>query len=397
MDAPIITYELNNSNNNNIDNNANNNNANNNNNNNKIKTYIYEDEYNLYEVNFLKKNNKIIIKCSNTSNDNDIIYSYKLTEEEITRTTSCHDITKFMGKIEKNKDKLEIKKINNCLLLQIFLDKDKKESKTIKLEELSEEKELEEDIDNLDDAIRAIKLLIKENKDVKKKINSIENNFKDYENKMDLNLAYNFIDKNSYKLDNIYKTLHSKDIIQSKDEFGLINMGFQHIFKKNIILMKCLYKLENNDYDFKEFNEILSKNEFLIIIIFTKDKKRFGALYNNNIINNNNMNNLNIGNNINNNNNIINANLINQNGIIFNSASCLNDYFVFSLDTMKIFYSCSQETNNIPYFSLLYDTNRQSLYGRENSFQINNQFILSGRQEFNIKDFELYEINIGYL
>ena len=60
MDALIITYEFDNS-NNNINNEANNNNVNNNNinnndvnnnninNKNDIKTFIYEDEYNLYE------------------------------------------------------------------------------------------------------------------------------------------------------------------------------------------------------------------------------------------------------------------------------------------------------------------------------------------------------------
>ena len=393
MDAPIITYELKNSNNNN---NANNNNDNNNN---EIKTFIYEDEYNLYEANFLKKINKIIIKCSNTSIDSDKIYSYKLTDKEIERTTSCHNINQFMDRLQEYIDKIKIEKINDALLLHVLLDNNRKEFKTIKLEELSEEKELEEDLNGLEDVIKALKLLIKENKNVKTKINSFENNFKDYKRKMELNLAYNFIDLNSYKLDNIFKTLCSKDIIQNRDEFGLINIGLQHIFKKNIVLIKCVYKLQNNECNFKAFNEIFSKSQYLIIVVFTKDKKRFGALYNNNIYNNN-MNNMNNGNNNNNLNNYnnMNANLINQNGIIFNSCSSPNEYFVFSLETMKIFYSCFQEANNIPNFSILYDINRQSLYGRENSFPINlNQFVLSGKQEFNVKDFEIYKINIGYL
>ena len=394
MDAPIITYELDNS-NNNINNEANNNNVNNRN---EIKTFIYEDEYNLYEVNFLKKNNKIIIKCSNTSNNSDKIYTYKLTDEEITKTTSCRNITNFMNKLQEYIDKLKIEKINNSLLLHILLDENRKTLKTVKLEEFSEENEIEEDIDNLEDAIKVIKLLIKENKNLKSKLNSLENNFIDHKRNMELNLAFNFIDINSYKLDNIFKSLCSKDIIQNRIEFGLINIGLQHILKKNIVLIKCVYKLENNEYDFKILNEIYSKNEYLIIVVFTKD--RFGAFYNNNNNYNINMNNPNNGNNMNHsNNNInINANLINQNGIIFNSSSCSNNYFVFSFDTMNIFYSCFQETNNIPNFAILYDINRQSLYGRESSFPLNlNQFVLSGKQEFNVKDFELYTINIGYL
>ena len=73
----------------------------------------------------------------------------------------------------------------------------------------------------------------------------------------------------------------------------------------------------------------------------------------------------------------------------------MNDYFFFSLDELKIFYCNNQLNKNNPQFSIFYDLNRQTLYEKE--VLINNQFKLSGKNEFNIKDFELYFAEIGKL
>lgn len=100
-----------------------------------------------------------------------------------------------------------------------------------------------------------------------------------------------------------------------------------------------------------------------------------------------------------NNNNYINQNINNtiniKNISIFNSSSLSKDYFVFSLDELKNFYCNNQKNENNPQFSIFYDANRQTLYGQETLS--NNQFKLSGKQEFNIKDFEIYNVEIGKL
>ena len=448
---------------------------------NNIQAFVYEDSENLYAVDFLKNNDYIVIKCSHTSIDIDIKYSYKLYEDEIKKTTSCKSISNFLSKIGKFKNEMKIEKTENFILLHILLDNYKKEIKTVKLEEgYEEEEELDGKINNLEDAIKMIKILIQENKKLKNKLKSIENKFKEYKNKMELNFAYNSLDINSYKLDNIFKTLPCKDIIQNRDEFGLINLGFQHLFKKNIIFFECIYKSIKKEYDCMELKNMLNTHQFLVIVILTKDKKRFGAFFENDInnemnnmnnvnnnmnnVNNNNINNVNMNNmnnvnmnnmnimnmnninkvnvnnnNINKNNNIfdnildnildnmnMNNNMIlnntkynmnmnnnmnnnNMNSMnignspeetIFNSSLCLKDYFVFSLDNLQIFYSNNQENKVIPNFFILYDINRQSLYGREfqNNQNMNiNQYKLSNKQEFNVKDFELYNVEFGKL
>jgi hypothetical protein len=273
-----------------------------------------------------------------------------------------------------------------------------------------------------------------------------------YKNEMKLNFTYNSLDINSYKLDNIFKNLTYRDIIQNRDEFGLINTGFQQLFKKNIIFFEGIYKSINNEYNYQQISNLFNKYKYLVILILTKDNKRFGAFYINgnnnnnnqiNVINNNypvaNQNNNNIiqqplpfnggnekrinlgikqnnlynlqkfyGVQINNglgqNNNIYmnekynnnkNTNTNTSNINIFISSSSLNDYFVFSLDEFKIFYCNNQANANIPIFAILYDANRQTFFGKETL--INNQYKLSGKQEFNIKDIELYYVEIGKL
>lgn len=208
---------------------------------NEIKAFVEGNGEELYEIDFLKKNDKILIKCHDTSSKSEILYSYKLTAEEITKTTSCYSITHFFNKIQEFIDSLKIEKMKNFFLLHILLDRNKKQFKTFKLEEGYEDEELEENINNLGDAIKVIKILIKENKFLKNKLNSLENEFMQYRNKMALNFTYNSLDINSFKLDNVFNKLCCRDIIQNREEFGLINSGFQHLFKKNIIWCQLPY------------------------------------------------------------------------------------------------------------------------------------------------------------
>ena len=68
-----------------------------------------------------------------------------------------------------------------------------------------------------------------------------------------------------------------------------------------------------------------------------------------------------------------------------------------SLNNSKIFYPNFKNTANTPCFSINYDPNRESYYGKEKKVNINPQvkdFILSGKEEFNILEFEVYEIEI---
>ena len=115
------------------------------------------------------------------------------------------------------------------------------------------------DITNLQDAIKVIKILIKENTNLKNKLSTLEKKFEEYKYKMDLNCYYNQFDVRAYKLENIYYYLSSKDIIKSKEEFGLINKGVRHLFNKNIRSFECKYKYKDDEFDPYEFKKYLIK------------------------------------------------------------------------------------------------------------------------------------------
>ena len=151
-------------------------------------------------------------------------------------------------------------------------------------------------------------------------------------------------------------------------------------------------KIDDNNPPSKNFSEIFDILDYSILVILTKDNKKFGAFINNknkqkniNVQNNNNFinddlifNNLMINQNNNNlmfnqnNNNLMinknkninfgmnsfdrnipnafdNFNTINSNNFIlfFDSKSSLGEYFIFSLDKMKIYYSNEQNEGNI--------------------------------------------------
>ena len=241
----------------------------------------------IYQVDFTSVNKAIMIKCYNTDDKNkkNEVYSYKLTEDEIIKT--CGDYSTFINKLKVNASGiLGIKKFNNSLLLTIFSDEEKtKKLFILSLKKFNEEDEIDEhNINNLQEAIKIIKYLIKENKKLKK-------DFEDYKEKMDLNFLYNSFDSGAYKLDAIYNNLSSKDIIQNKHDFCLINQGIQHLFKKNIVVFESIYKSENLKFNDKIFDEMFQNSEYSILIILTQDKRRFGAFFKRNDKKGNNINN----------------------------------------------------------------------------------------------------------
>ena len=123
---------------------------------------------------------------------------------------------------------------------------------------------------------------------------------------MERNCFYNSFDIESYKLDEIFNLLSkNSDIITKKEELGLINKGIQKLFNKNIIYFECKYKSKKDILDEENpsnnFTQIYDQLMYSVLIVLTKDNRKFGAFINkNNAIINYNMNN-NMNDNINNN------------------------------------------------------------------------------------------------
>ena len=334
----------------------------------------------LYQVNFKQEGKRIMVECSNIYKD-DENYSYKLMEKEIIQYFG--DITNFMNKID-DADNIELKpeKENGVLLLKIiFFDKNmRKEILNLEMKEFKEQEKItiDEDINSLEDAIKAIKLLREENKNIKKKLDTVEQNFNAYKKKMNLNFLYNSFDPFAYKLDDIYNALSSQDIIQNRRDFYLINQGIQHLFKNNIAFFECIYKSNNLNFELEKFNKKCNNSIYSILIILTQDGERFGAFLNNKVENINKK--------------------TNPPKIVFDSFLNEKVYFVFSLDNSQIYYSHNIFGQNaIPRFSI-YLKNR-SLQGCEkpykNSLNIN-EYKLVKIPNFNIMELELYSIHLSY-
>ena len=393
---------------------------------------------NLYQIDFTFLNREIQIKCRNTSINSGNIYSYEITSDDL-KLISYKDIKQIYQLINNNNCSIN-RNINNNIELKIEFDRNN-------ILNLVLEKNQVDQISTFEDLKKEIKLL-------SKKLNFLE---KENE-KLRLNCIYNSFNMNSYKLENIFYGLKS-DIIRTRKDFGLINQGIYNLFNKNIISFKLIYK-SDEDINIQNFQKIYHRLEYSLIVVLTKDKKRFGAFNNNkkipnygmnamnNLNNNMNMmnNNQNMMNNMNNNmmgvnqmqsnmamnkapilggmnnmgminsqnnnnmGNQFNNNMNNQlnKDVIFNSSFCSNKYFVFSIDDSKIYFSDDNKYN----FSVLYDFNRQCLYGNETnninsninleqSYQtiaintpisFNDSFKLSGKSQFNVKTFELYQI-----
>ena len=407
--------------------------------NNTKSIFLELDSQNLYQIDFTLLSREIQIKCRNTSINSANSYSYEITSDDL-KFIAVKDIRKIYQSI--NNDNCSIKR-NNIINIELKIELGKNNILNLILEK------------NQSDQIHSFEDLKKEFKLLSKKVNLLE---KENE-KLRLNCLYNSFNMNSYKLENIFYYLKS-DIIRERGDLGLINQGIYNLFNKNIISFDLIYK-SDEDINIQNFQGIYNRLEYSLIVVLTKDKKRFGAFNNNqrNLnVGMNEMNNINndldmMNNNMQNNNyNIVNNNMMNNNmnnnmmnnnmmnyidknnnmkkirklnknmgmnnnenqpnkDVIFNSSFCSNKYFVFSIDESKIYYS---EDNNYN-FSVLYDFNRQCLYGNEinntsnninlaQSYQtivinspisLNNTFKLSGKSQFNVKTFELYQISLG--
>ena len=336
----------------------------------------------LYQVNFKHEGKGIIVECSNIYKE-DEKYSYKLKEKEI--IPFFGDITNFMNKID-DADNIEIKpeKENDVLLLKIiFLNKNmEKEILRLEMKEFKEEERItfdDEDINNLSDAIKAIKLLREENKNIKKKLDTVEKNFEEYKKKMELNFLYNSFDPFAYKLDDIYNSLSSKDIIQNQRDFYLINQGIHNLSKKNIVFFECIYKSNNLNFELEKFNKQCNNSIYSILIILTQDGERFGAFLKNKDGNNNKN--------------------TNPPHIVFKSFSNEKVHFVFSLDNSQIYYSHNNNGQNaIPRFIIYLE--KRSLQGLEKPYQNSlniNEYKLAKIPNFNIMELELYSIELSYM
>lgn len=102
---------------------------------------------------------------------------------------------------------------------------------------------------------------------------------------MNINCYYNQFDINAYQLDNIYNSLGSNSIIQTKEEFGLINKGIRKLFNKNIVSFQRKYMSINDEFDPSQFNLILNQLEYFVLLVSLKEKKynrRFGIFCNKN-------------------------------------------------------------------------------------------------------------------
>ena len=243
-------------------------------------------------------------------------------------------------------------------------------------------------------------------------------------NEVDLNFLYNKLDNKLYKLEDSYKSLNH-EIIKNRGELGLINSGVKHIFNKSI--SKCILKYKasvdgkNSDIFHTKCDDIFYK----LFIIKTTNEKRFGVFFSGkqkknlnpiSRVNSYRSTDLNLPNNFfstinslenfmtdnfsvdNMNNNIYDNSNKNE---IFHCKLCPHKFFIFSLNRGRLYYpqvnNNTSNTSKMPCFSINFDPNRESYYGKENKININAQmqeFVLSGKEEFNILEFEVYEIEI---
>jgi len=284
-------------------------------------------------------------------------------------------------------------------------------------------------------------------------------NFNTKLNQINLNFLYYSMDDKLYKLEDSYKSLNH-DIIKTRGEFGLINSGIKHYLKSNIKKCELKYKASVDGKSKDIFHSKCDDILYQLFIIKTTNNKRFGIFFcnkknNENVINDDNTNNLysvnslsnsNIFNNRNYNDNMHlnfyqayrsfndkfnynysnyfsnqdnnSTNLLltsyrkhdtnsvdfsitydkNKKNEIFNCKSKPDKFFAFSLNNFKNYYLNSKNPSNTPCFSIYFDPNRESFYGKEkkitNINSKNGQYILTGKEEFNILEFEVYEIDV---
>ena len=336
------------------------------------KTIFLEiDGNNLYQIDFTLNQNKIKINCQNTSTNSNKIYYHELTKADIKPNQKIRDINQIFSKISDNNCSIVQK--GDYIILQIYLEMNN--FIDLKLEEKNPP--VQKVINN------SLKILMEELKSLRDEVNLL----KKENNKFKLICDYNSIDQNSYKLEYIFIFLKS-DIFFDRKDLGLINKTINRIFDKSIQSLNIIFKYTIED-EVPSFDKIISNLRFLLVLIKTKENRRFGVFCNNKSGYKK----------------ITNKEEgeeeseeesekkrdINK---IFDFVSYLQCHFFFSLDTSRIYYP---HDSNIPYFEILYDDERQCIYGKENKFtnEKSNQYKLSGKNRFNIVNFEIYKIKIG--
>ena len=372
-------------------------------------SFVAQSSFGVYFITIKNNKNNIEIICGNTESNEK--YNKNFNSDSLSQIMNVNNIETAFGILKQLKgEDVSVEPEDDIVSLKTYFD-----GKNMKFE-------LDEDLD-INDTLKKLK---SENKFLKNKINELKEKIEI----MNLNCEYNLFNVESYKLENIFKKLvndKKNSLITQRAELGLINQGIKHLLNKNIVYMDIIYSSDINGEKPEVFKENYNNENLIysIIIIKTKDDNRFGIFCNrekilnqnlNNIIDNipiipmlqNNMNNINqnnfnMGNQNNgkinfymqqNNNNMINNNM-NQNIDIFSSNSLSNKFFIFSLDDLSIYYSNDENTNNFPKFEIKYDNNRQCLFGIESYQNLNTSYKLSGKNNFNISKYELYEIELA--
>ena len=372
-------------------------------------SFVAQSSFGVYFITIKNNKNNIEIICGNTESNEK--YSKNFNSDSLSQIMNINNIETAFGILKQLKgEDVSVEPEDDIVSLKTYFD-----GKNMKFE-------LDEDLD-INDTLKKLK---SENKFLKNKINELKEKIEI----MNLNCEYNLFNVESYKLENIFKKLvndKKNSLITQRAELGLINQGIKHLLNKNIVYMDIIYSSDINGEKPELFKENYNNENLIysIIIIKTKDDNRFGIFCNrekilnqnlNNIIdnipmipmlqnnmNNRNQNNFNMGNQNNNkmnfymqqnNNNMINNNM-NQNIDIFSSNSISNKFFIFSLDDLSIYYSNDENTNNFPKFEIKYDNNRQCLFGIESYQNLNTSYKLSGKNNFNISKYELFEIELA--
>ena len=372
-------------------------------------SFVAQSSFGVYFITIKNNKNNIEIICGNTESNEK--YNKNFNSDSLSQIMNVNNIETAFGILKQLKgEDVSVEPEDDIVSLKTYFD-----GKNMKFE-------LDEDLD-INDTLKKLK---SENKFLKNKINELKEKIEI----MNLNCEYNLFNVESYKLENIFKKLvndKKNSLITQRAELGLINQGIKHLLNKNIVYMDIIYSSDINGEMPEVFKENYNNENLIysIIIIKTKDDNRFGIFCNrekilnqnlNNIIdnipmipilqnnmNNRNQNNFNMGNQNNgkinfymqqNNNNMINNNM-NQNIDIFSSNSTPNKFFIFSLDDLSIYYSNDENTNNFPKFEIKYDNNRQCLFGIESYPNLITSYKLSGKNNFNISKYELYEIELA--
>ena len=372
-------------------------------------SFVAQSSFGVYFITIKNNKNNIEIICGNTESNEK--YNKNFNSDSLSQIMNVNNIETAFGILKQLKgEDVSVEPEDDIVSLKTYFD-----GKNMKFE-------LDEDLD-INDTLKKLK---SENKFLKNKINELKEKIEI----MNLNCEYNLFNVESYKLENIFKKLvndKKNSLITQRAELGLINQGIKHLLNKNIVYMDIIYSSDIHGEKPEVFKENYNNENLIysIIIIKTKDDNRFGIFCNrekilnqnlNNIIdnipmipiiqnnmNNRNQNNFNMGNQNNgkinfymqqNNNNMINNNM-NQNIDIFSSNSISNKFFIFSLDDLSIYYSNDENTNNFPKFEIKYDNNRQCLFGIESYPNLITSYKLSGKNNFNISKYELFEIELA--